>query len=47
MNKMTKRIWCNHYEYLPFVESDLLEECLYCVENKKIGENENKTILER
>jgi hypothetical protein len=29
---------CYHYEYLPFIESDLLEPCKYCLENKRLKE---------
>lgn len=41
MNTYKKRLatpekkWCRHYEYLPYIEADLLEECKYCKENRK------------
>lgn len=28
--------WCHHYEYLPFIESDLLSDCGYCIHSKKM-----------
>lgn len=30
-----KRQKCKHYDYLPYKEEDLLEDCKYCKENNK------------
>jgi len=29
--------YCHHYDNLPFIESDLLDKCKYCLENKNIA----------
>ena len=32
-----KKYYCHHYDYLPYKDSDLLEPCRYCKDNKKIN----------
>jgi hypothetical protein len=41
--KFTRRKgWCYHYEYLPYKEEDLLEECKYCKANKELKNKRQK-----
>lgn len=37
MKKQEEKKYCYHYDYLPFIESDLFEDCGYCKDNKKIN----------
>lgn len=39
IKEMKRQRYCHHYSYLPFIESDLQDECGYCKENNKHRKN--------